>query len=56
MSARDFWGGGGTLKGKNNEKIRNGPTTNIADTTLVLVSKAANGGNQWYIKNPKKAL
>ena len=28
------------------EKIRKGPTTNVVDTTLVLLLKAVNGGNQ----------
>ena len=45
-----------TSKGKNSEKIRNGPATNVANTTLVLVPRATNGGNQWYTKNPKRAL
>ena len=54
MSVGDFQGE--TLKGKNNEKTRKGPATNVADTTLVLVSRVANGGNQWYTKNPRKAL
>ena len=36
--------------------MKKGPTTNIADITLILVHKAANGGNQWYTKNPKMAL
>ena len=48
--------GEGTLKGENDEKIRKGPTTNVANTTLVLVPRAANGGNRWYTKNPKMAL
>ena len=45
-----------TSKGENNEKIGKGPASNVADTTLVLVFRVANGGNQWYTKNPKKAL
>ena len=48
--------GEGTSKEGNSEKIRKGPTTNVADTTLVLVPKVANGENQWYTKNPKVAL
>ena len=43
-------------KGENSEKIRKRPVSNVANTTLVLVPKAANGGNQWYIKNPRKEL
>ena len=39
-----------------NKKMRKGLVTNIADTTLVLVSKAANRGNQWHTKNPRKVL
>ena len=38
-----FWGE--TSKGENSEKIRKGPATNVADTTLVLVLRAVNGGN-----------
>jgi len=34
-----------TSKGENSEKIRKGPATNVSDTTLVLVPRAANGGN-----------
>ena len=34
-----------TLKGKNSEKIRKGPATNVANITLVLVPRATNGGN-----------
>ena len=49
-----FWGE--TLKRENSEKIKKGPITNVADTTLVLVPRAANGGNQWYTKNPRKVL
>ena len=37
--------GEGTSKEENNVKTRKGPVTNVADTTLVLVPKAANGGN-----------
>ena len=51
---RTFWRK--TSKGENSEKIRKEPTTNVADTTLVLVSRAANEGNQWYTKNPKNVL
>ena len=36
--------------------MRKGPTTNVADTTLVMVPKAANEGNKWYPKNPREAL
>jgi len=36
--------------------MRKGPTTNVADTTLVLVPKVANEGNKWYPKNPREAL
>ena len=43
-------------KGENSEKIIKGPATNVADIILVLVLGAANGGNQWYTKNPKKVL
>ena len=35
-----------TSKGENSEKIRKGPATNVAGTTLVLVLRAANEGNQ----------
>ena len=35
-----------TLKGENCEEIRKGLATNVTDTTLVLVSNAANEGNQ----------
>ena len=41
-----------TSKGKNSEKIRKGPVTHVADTTLVLVPRTANGGNKWYTKKP----
>ena len=51
---RTFWKE--TSKGENSEKIRKGPATNFTDTTLVLVLTAANGGNQWYTKNPKNVL
>jgi len=37
---------GGASKGKNNEKIGKGPATNVADITLILVLRVANGGNQ----------
>ena len=53
-SVGDLWGE--TSKGENNERIRKGPAINVVDTTLVLVPKVANGGNQWYTKNPRKAL
>ena len=46
----------GTSKEGNSEKIRKGSATNVADTTLVLISRIANGGKQWYTKNPKVAL
>ena len=48
--------GEGTSKGKNSEKIRKGPATNIVDTTLVLIPRTTNGRNQWYTKNPRKVL
>ena len=48
--------GKGTSKEENGEKIRKGPATNIADTTLILVPKVVNGGNQWYTKNSKRTL
>ena len=35
-----------TSKGENCEKIRKGSATNVADTTLVLVPRTVNGGNQ----------
>ena len=34
--------------------MRKGPAKNVVDTTLVLVPKGANGGNQ--CKNPRVAL
>jgi len=46
---------GGNLK-RSSEKIREGPAINVVDTTLSLIPKAANGGNQWYTKNAKKVL
>ena len=49
-----FWGE--NSKGECSEKIRKGPATNVADITLVLVPNTANGGNQWYTKNPRKVL
>ena len=52
--ARDFWGG--SSKGGNSEKIRKRPATNVANTTLVLVPRTANGGTQWYTKNPRNVL
>ena len=36
--------------------MRKGPATDVADTTLVLVLKGANGGNQWYPRNPRMSL
>ena len=45
-----------TSKGEYSEKMRKGTATNVVDTTLVLVSRAANKGNQWYTKNPKNVL
>ena len=36
---------GGNLKRGSNEKIKKGPATNVDDTTLVLVPRAANGKN-----------
>ena len=30
--------------------MRKGLATNIANTTMVLVPKGANGGNQWYLE------
>ena len=45
-----------TSKKECNEKIRKEPTTNVADTTLVLVLKAAKGENQWHAKNPRNVL
>ena len=45
-----------TSKEECNEKIREGPAINIVDTTLVLVPRAAKGGNQWHAKNPRKVL
>ena len=36
--------------------MRKGPATNVADITLVLVPKVANGGNQWYTKDPRNVL
>ena len=53
-SARDLWWG--SSKRENSEKIRKGPTTNVTDTTLVLVPRTANWGNQWYTKNPRNVL
>ena len=36
--------------------MRNGPAINVTGTTLVLVPRGANGGNQWYPENPKLTL
>jgi len=36
--------------------MRKGSTTNVTDTTLVLVPRVANGGKQWYTKNLKVTL
>ena len=44
------------LKEGNSEKIRKESITNVADTTLVMVHRAANRGNQWYTRNPRMAL
>ena len=44
--------GEGTSKRENSEKIRKGPVTHVADTTLVLVPRTANGENKWYTKKP----
>ena len=30
--------------------------TNDAGTTVALVPKGANGGNQWYLGNPRMTL
>ena len=49
-----FWGE--TLKGENSEKLRKVLATNVVDTTLVLLLRAANGGNHWYTKNLRKVL
>ena len=38
--------GEGTSKEENSEKIWKGPTTNVANTTLVLVPQKANRGKQ----------
>ena len=45
-----------TSKEECSEKMRKGLATNVADTTLVLVPKATNRGNQWHTKNPRKVL
>ena len=45
-----------TSKEEYSEKIKKGPATNVANTTLVLVLKTANIGNQGYTKNPRKVL
>ena len=47
---------GGNLKRRSSEKIREGPAINVVDTTLILIPKVANGGNQWHTKNAKKVL
>jgi len=36
--------------------MRKGPATNVAGTTLALVARGANGGNQWYPRNPRMTL
>ena len=36
--------------------MRKGPAINVADTTLVLVPRGANRGNQWYPRNPRMTL
>ena len=36
--------------------MRKRPATNVADITLVLIPKGANGGNQWYPKNLRMTL
>ena len=33
-----------------------GTATNVVDTTLVLVPRAANERNQWHTKNSRKVL
>ena len=43
-----------TLKKEYSEKMRKGLAINVADTTLVLVPKTINGGNQRYTKNPRE--
>ena len=45
-----------TLKEGNSEKTSKELATNVDDTALVLVPRAANGGNQWYTRNPRMAL
>ena len=51
---RTFWRE--TSKEGHSEKMRKGPATNIADTILVLVSRATNGGNQLHTKNLRNVL
>ena len=36
--------------------MRKEPATNDANTTLVLVPRAANRGNKWYPRNLRMAL
>ena len=45
-----------TSKEESNEKMRKGPATNVANTTLILVPRVAKGGNQWHTKNHRKVL
>ena len=49
-STRDFWGR--STKIRKLWEIRKGSTTNVASTTLVLVPKGENGGNQRYPGTP----
>ena len=45
-----------TSKEGNSEKIKKGSATNVVNTTLVQIPRAANGQKQWYTKIPKVAL
>ena len=45
-SAGDFWAR--SNKRRKLWEIRKGPATNVVGTTLVLIPRRANGGNQWY--------
>ena len=45
-----------TSKKECSEKMRKGSATNVADITLVLVPRTANGENQWHTKNPRNVL
>ena len=36
--------------------MRKGSAFNDSNTALILVPRGANGGNQWYPKNPRMAL